>query len=253
VASSSSCTCRCSTWRTSSNEASFPTAPSSEILLERRFVDEGQIAAGEAEVQLGERLCARRDHRRAACRGARRSVRSALRGSERFQRDARAFGRLPATQAYALGAIPYRLNGSAIEVAIADPTISPCRTGSSAHRIAREAALREPRSHSGRAQALPRRGGVLKGVSEDFRLVMVKETEEGREETVSLEKLGDVSSPVVRLINTLLLDASPSARATSTSRTTRAASRSSTASTGALPGCGNARPAPSRALSRGSR
>src|SRR5437879_7991146 len=48
---------------------------------------------------------------------------------------------------------------------------------------------------------------VLKGVSEDFRLEIVKETEEGREETVSLEKLGDVSSPVVRLINTLLLDA----------------------------------------------
>jgi type IV pilus assembly protein PilB len=36
---------------------------------------------------------------------------------------------------------------------------------------------------------------------------MVKETEEGREETVSLERLGDVSSPVVRLINMLLLDA----------------------------------------------
>src|SRR5438552_16148193 len=36
---------------------------------------------------------------------------------------------------------------------------------------------------------------------------MVKEPEAGRKETVSLEKLGDVSSPVVRLINTLLLDA----------------------------------------------
>jgi type IV pilus assembly protein PilB len=48
---------------------------------------------------------------------------------------------------------------------------------------------------------------VLKDLSEDFRLVMVKETEEGQEQAVSLEKLGDVSSPVVRLINTLLLDA----------------------------------------------
>ena len=44
-------------------------------------------------------------------------------------------------------------------------------------------------------------------MSEEFRLVIVKETAEGREQTVSLETLGDVSSPVVRLINTLLLDA----------------------------------------------
>ncbi|MCK7479009.1 MAG: Flp pilus assembly complex ATPase component TadA [Candidatus Moduliflexus flocculans] len=36
---------------------------------------------------------------------------------------------------------------------------------------------------------------------------MVKETDEGGEQTVSLEKLGDASSPVVRLVNTTLVDA----------------------------------------------
>ncbi len=118
------------------------------------------------------------------------------------------FARLPAAQAYALGAVPYRVDGSAIEVAVSDPydLALPERleqvTGARVELVLASAAAIQSvlRRSQGTAE-------VLRDVSEDFRLVMVKETEEGREETVSLEKLGDVASPVVRLINTLLLDA----------------------------------------------
>lgn len=48
---------------------------------------------------------------------------------------------------------------------------------------------------------------VLKDLSEDFRLVMVKETEDGKEETVALEKIDDSESPVVKLVNTLMVAA----------------------------------------------
>jgi type IV pilus assembly protein PilB len=118
------------------------------------------------------------------------------------------FERLPAAQAYALSAVPYRVNGGTLEVAVLDPAdlALPERlenlTGmrvqlAVASAAAIQAALK-------RSQGT---GQVLKGVSEEFRLVIVKETAEGREQTVSLETLGDVASPVVRLINTLLLDA----------------------------------------------
>jgi type IV pilus assembly protein PilB len=118
------------------------------------------------------------------------------------------FERLPAAQAYALGALPYRIDGGAIEVAVADPydlALPERLEALTGMRVALRVASR------GAIQAALKRSQgtseVLKGVSEDFRLVMVKETAEGQEETVSLEKLDDVSSPVVRLINTLLLDA----------------------------------------------
>ena len=187
----------------------FQPRPLAEILLERRFVDEAQIAAGEAEVQLGERL-------------VREGVITAEQLAEAlaaqfalpyvdlndFSVTPELFGRLPATQAYALGAIPYRLNGSAIEVAIADPydlTLPDRLEHLTGLRV--KLLLASPGAIQAALKRSQGSAEVLKGVSEDFRLVMVKETEEGREETVSLEKLGDVSSPVVRLINTLLLDA----------------------------------------------
>jgi type IV pilus assembly protein PilB len=118
------------------------------------------------------------------------------------------FERLPAAQAYALSAVPYRLNGGTLEVAVLDPAdlALPERlenlTGMRVQLVVASAAAIQAALK--RSQGT---GQVLKGVSEEFRLVIVKETAEGREQTVSLETLGDVSSPVVRLINTLLLDA----------------------------------------------
>jgi type IV pilus assembly protein PilB len=118
------------------------------------------------------------------------------------------FQRLPAAQAYQLNALPLRSNGETIEVAIADPYDLTLPD-----RLERITGLRVKlmlTSPAAIQAALKRSQGsaeVLKGVSEDFRLVIVTETEEGGEQTVSLEKLGDLSSPVVRLVNTLLVDA----------------------------------------------
>ena len=118
------------------------------------------------------------------------------------------FERLPAAQAYALGALPVRMSGAGLEVAIADPY--DLELPDRLEALARVPVKLAIASRGAIQAALKRSQGtseVLKGVSEDFRLVMVKETAEGAEETVSLEKLGELSSPVVRLINTLLLDA----------------------------------------------
>ena len=186
----------------------FQSRGLADVLLERDLVSAAQLR-GEGEFELGERL-------------VRESVISAEQLAQAlaerftlpyadlsgFTVTPELFERLPAAQAYALGAVPCAVNGTAIEVAIANPydlalpdrlehlTGMPVRL-----RLASPGAIQA---------ALKRSQGtteVLKDLSEDFRLVMVKETEEGQEQAVSLEKLGDVSSPVVRLINTLLLDA----------------------------------------------
>jgi type IV pilus assembly protein PilB len=179
-----------------------------EVLLERNLVSAAQIR-GEAEVELGERLV-RESVITAEQLAQALAERFTLPYADLsgFTVTPELFERLPAAQAYALGALPCGVDGTAIEVAIANPydlglpdrlehlTGMPVRL-----RLASPGAIQA---------ALKRSQGtteVLKDLSEDFRLVMVKETEEGQEQAVSLEKLGDVSSPVVRLINTLLLDA----------------------------------------------
>lgn len=45
---------------------------------------------------------------------------------------------------------------------------------------------------------------VLQDVSEEFKPVIVKETQDGREETVRLEAVDDESAPVIRLVNSIL-------------------------------------------------
>ncbi len=118
------------------------------------------------------------------------------------------FGKLPAAQAYQLNAVPHTLSDNGLEVAIADPyDLSLSARVESVVDVPVRLVLASARAIQ---QALKRSEGtaeVLKGVSEDFRLVMVRETEEGREETVSLDTVEDAQSAVVRLINTLLLDA----------------------------------------------
>ncbi len=180
-----------------------------DILVQRGFADAARLPQGAHEPELGERLV-----REGLITGE--QLAQALAEEfmlpyvdlQSFTVSAELFERLPAAQAYALGVLPCGLAGGALEVAVADPydLALPERlealTGLPvALRLASRAAIQA---------ALKRSQGtseVLKGVSEDFRLVMVKETAEGQEETVSLEKLDDVSSPVVRLVNTLLLDA----------------------------------------------
>jgi type IV pilus assembly protein PilB len=118
------------------------------------------------------------------------------------------FEKLPAAQAYELNALPLDIHGGTIEIAIADPYDLNLPD-----RLARITGLRVKLvlSTTNAIHAVLRRSQgtaeVLKGMSEDFRLVMVKETDEGNEQSVSLEKFEDEASPVIRLINTILIDA----------------------------------------------
>jgi len=118
------------------------------------------------------------------------------------------FELIPATYAYQHGIVPYRRHGSVLEVVIADPFDHAILEG--LERLSGMPVKLLLSSPPAIAAALKRSEGtaeVLKDVSEDFRLVVVKESDEGKEETVALEKLGDASSPVVKLVNTLLVAA----------------------------------------------
>ncbi|HKQ29658.1 MAG TPA: ATPase, T2SS/T4P/T4SS family, partial [Burkholderiales bacterium] len=124
----------------------------------------------------------------------------------RFTITSELFEFLSAAQAYQWGAVPYRVDGDILEVAIADPfdlTLPDKLERSTGMRV--KLLLASPAAIQATLKRSQGSTEVLKGLSEDF--LMIKETDEGREETVSLEKLDDASSPVVRLINTLLLDA----------------------------------------------
>jgi type IV pilus assembly protein PilB len=114
----------------------------------------------------------------------------------------------PATRAYQLGAVPYRLDDDALEVVIADPfdLALPDRLEAAAGRPVRlrlgtreaiDKCLRQSQST----------GEVLKNLSEDFRLALVKDAGEGRDETITLDKFGAGAAPVVQLVNSLVLDA----------------------------------------------
>jgi len=116
---------------------------------------------------------------------------------------------IPAERAYEYGVLPYRREGKVLHVVVSDPTDIAL-----AERLERLSGVRiELLVGSARAiaAALKRSEGtdqVLKGVSQDFRLAIVKEGEEGREQVVGLDELGDgADSPVVKLINTVLLAA----------------------------------------------
>jgi type IV pilus assembly protein PilB len=119
------------------------------------------------------------------------------------------FRLISAEWAYEYGVLPYSRVGNVLHVVVADPTDFELPV-----RLERLSGLRvEIMVSSARAiaAALRRSEGtdqVLKGVSQDFRLVIVKEGEEGKEQIVALDELGDgADSPVVKLINTVLLAA----------------------------------------------
>jgi type IV pilus assembly protein PilB len=119
------------------------------------------------------------------------------------------FACLPAQEAYRLGVAPYRLVGDrAIEIVTGDPhDLHLCErlerlTGRIVHLV-----VASPEAIQNALKRSQGAGAVLKNLSEDFRLLVVQETEEGEERTISLEPEGEAAGPVVRLVNTLLLDA----------------------------------------------
>lgn len=128
---------------------------------------------------------------------------------EGFAASPDTFSLIPAERAYEYGVLPYKREAKILYVVVADPTDMAL-----AEKLERMSGLRvELMVSSARAiaSALKRSEGtdqVLKGVSQDFRLAIVKEGEEGKEQVVVLDELGDgADSPVVKLINTVLLAA----------------------------------------------
>jgi type IV pilus assembly protein PilB len=125
---------------------------------------------------------------------------------EGFTVPSELFGLISATHAYQYGVVPYLRDGDTLHVVVSDPydlsltgyleRLSGLRVRlfvSSARAVA-AALKRSEGSHA-----------VLQGVSEDFKLVIVKENDEGKEQYVSLNALGDdTASPVIKLINSIL-------------------------------------------------
>lgn len=118
------------------------------------------------------------------------------------------FDLIPATLAYQYSVVPVRRENGVLHVAIADPFDL-----SIVDKMERISGLQVRLllcSQDAISDTLKRSEGssaVLKDVSEEFRLDIVKENELGEEQTVSLETIGDDKSPVIKLINTIMLAA----------------------------------------------
>jgi len=182
-----------------------------DILLARQFVDPDHIdlAMNGEDGWLGERLL-RANHVSEAQLGEALAELFHLEYVDlaEFTVPPELFGVLSATQAYQFGVLPFAREGDLLKVVASDPfdvTLADRLeriTGLSVELMLSTAAAIQA--------ALKRSEGtsaVLKDVSQDFRPVIVKETEEGREETVALDADDEVSAPVVRLINTILMAA----------------------------------------------
>ncbi len=181
-----------------------------DILLAKQFAEQEQLAAyANADDDVGEILLRERcitPEQLAEAVAEQFNLRYVdLAG---FSASPNLFELIPAGDAYRHCALPYRLDGDVLEVVIADPLDLPLH-----ERLERLSGRSVRLLFSSRAAieaALKRGGGtaeVLKDVSQEFRLAIVKEGKEGGEQVFSLDTLGDTSSPVVKLVNTLLVAA----------------------------------------------
>lgn len=181
-----------------------------KILIDKNFVSEQDIkeALASGQGRLGEWLLAQ--HRlsdKQLAQAIAEQSKTPYVDLDGFTIDDTLFDLIPASYAYQYTIIPYRRNGKTLDVVVADPFdltlidklerlsgVTVQLLLSSATAI--EAVLKRSEGSS----------AVLKDISEDF-LVIVKETDQGDEQTVSLESIDDTASPVVKLINTILIAA----------------------------------------------
>lgn len=183
-----------------------------EILVNRGFVSQADIDSvqGRDNGRLGEALL--QNNRLSPAQLAQalaEQCRLPYVNLDDFTVETSLFSLIPAERAYQFGVVPYRRDGDVLTVVVADPLDL-----SLVDRLERLCGLRVELVVSGTdaiTAVLKRSEGtfeVLKGVSQDFKLMMVVESKEGKEKTVALDELGeDSASPVVRLINTVLLAA----------------------------------------------
>jgi len=190
----------------------FNHRPLGELLIERGFANRVDVdaALAQGDARLGETLLrnhgVRPEHLAQALAEQCHLPYVDLNG---FTITPELFTLLPADQAFQYHAIPYRDNGGTLQVVVADPL--DLTLPDVLERLTRRPVELAVSSSEAIAEVLKRSEGtaqVLRGMTEEFRILKVVETDEGREKTVALDELGeDAKSPVVKLINTLLLAA----------------------------------------------
>jgi type IV pilus assembly protein PilB len=125
-----------------------------------------------------------------------------------FSLDPGLVSSLPAGLPLRFNFLPVRRQGNGLIIAIADPT--DVATLDNLELLLDMPVIPQIASKSKIARLLERGEGgsrrVLKEVSEDFKLQLVKETDKG-EEVLSIEKLAADTSPIIRLIDSTLFDA----------------------------------------------
>ncbi len=125
----------------------------------------------------------------------------------RFIPDPDLLSSIPSELLLRFECIPLERTGQALKIAIADPTRV---RGLDDLEMLLDETLELQVAGKSQITALLERGQgakqVLQEVSEDFKLQLVKETDKG-EEVLSIEKLTDDSSPIIRLIDSTLYDA----------------------------------------------
>ncbi|PLX76170.1 MAG: pilus assembly protein PilB [Desulfuromonas sp.] len=126
---------------------------------------------------------------------------------EQFVPDPELIDSIPADLSLRFEFIPVRRSEESLVIAIADPTnvaaIDELEMLLDTTVECQVASRSKLTVHLERGQGAKQ---VLQEVSEDFKLQLVKETDKG-EEVLSIEKLTDDSSPIIRLIDSTLFDA----------------------------------------------
>ncbi len=189
----------------------FKQRPLSEILSERFGValDDINAALAQGEARLGETLL--RDNRITPEQWAQAlawQMNLPYVDLDGYTVAPEFFGLIPAAQAYEYGVVPYAREGEVLQVVTSDPfhlSLLDQLEGLSGLRV--KLLLSSERAI---VAALKRSEGtseVLKGISEDFKIAMVVDNGEGKERLVALEAADADGSPVIKLINTMLLAA----------------------------------------------
>ena len=116
------------------------------------------------------------------------------------------FDMISAAHAYQYGVVPYGREGELLQVVVADPF--DLMLPEHLERLSGRRVKLYVSSARAISAVLKRSEGsyeVLKGVSEDFKLAIVKEGDDGKERYIPLDAdVEDSSSPVIKLINSML-------------------------------------------------
>ena len=124
-----------------------------------------------------------------------------------FKMDSELLNQLPPDAIYRFHFVPLEMQPHVIVVAVSDPT-DVVKLDELELLLDRQVQIRIASDSAIAAVTKAGEGTrrVLREVSEDFMLQLVKETDRG-EEVLSVETLSDDTSPIIKLINTTILDA----------------------------------------------